>query len=238
MKGYKATKFDMTCRGFQFDIGQEYSVNNDLVICKTGFHFCQDFEAISDYYPFENNNRYFEIEAIGEVITRGNKSCTSKIRIIRELNDEELKIFGIFKTIENELTKICYNGSQSWYLNGKRHREDGPAIIYADGEQRWYLNGELHREDGPAVIGANGYQAWYLNGKRHREDGPAIIWANGYQAWYLNGQLHREDGPAVIWANGSQRWYLNSEELTEQEFNNRNRPCVGKVVVIDSEYHF
>jgi hypothetical protein len=35
--------------------------------------------------------------------------------------------------------------------NGKLHREDGPAVEYADGSKKWYLNGKLHREGGPAV---------------------------------------------------------------------------------------
>ena len=83
------------------------------------------------------------------------------------------------------------------------------------------------------VVTDDGSQSWYLNGEYHREDGPAVIGANGYQAWYLNGEYHREDGPAVIYADGPQFWYLNGKELTEHEFNNRNRPCVGKVVVVD-----
>ena len=83
------------------------------------------------------------------------------------------------------------------------------------------------------VVTDDGSQAWYLNGQLHREDGPAIICADGSQYWCLNGQSHREDGPAVIKANGYQAWYLNGIKLTEQEFNNRNRPCVGKVVVVD-----
>jgi hypothetical protein len=78
-------------------------------------------------------------------------------------------------------------GTQYWYLNGFRHREDGPAIIYSNGEQNWYLNGLFHREDGPAVIYPNGTQEWYINGKCHREDGPAIIYSDGTQYWYLNG---------------------------------------------------
>ena len=32
------------------------------------------------------------------------------------------------------------NGTKYWYLNGKRHREDGPAIEWADGTKYWYLN--------------------------------------------------------------------------------------------------
>ena len=43
------------------------------------------------------------------------------------------------------------DGDKSWYLNGKRHREDGPAIEDADGDKFWYLNGKQHREDGPAI---------------------------------------------------------------------------------------
>ena len=34
------------------------------------------------------------------------------------------------------------NGDKAWYLNGKQHREDGPAIEYADGSKWWYLNGK------------------------------------------------------------------------------------------------
>jgi hypothetical protein len=52
-----------------------------------------------------------------------------------------------------------------WWLNGKRHRTDGPAVITANGDQEWYLNNNLHRTDGPARIWADGGQAWYLNGK-------------------------------------------------------------------------
>ena len=56
------------------------------------------------------------------------------------------------------------NGTKYWYLNGKLHREDGPAIEYANGEKQWYLNDKLHREDGPAVELANGETRYYING--------------------------------------------------------------------------
>ena len=44
--------------------------------------------------------------------------------------------------------------------------------VYDDGTKEWYLNGKLHREDGPAIEWASGGKSWYLNGKVHREDGP------------------------------------------------------------------
>jgi len=61
--------------------------------------------------------------------------------------------------------RVYAKGYKAWYLNGERHREDGPAIELADGDKYWYLNGKRHREDGPAIEGADGSKAWYLNGK-------------------------------------------------------------------------
>jgi len=60
--------------------------------------------------------------------------------------------------------------------------------VSADGSKRWYLNGKLHREDGPAIEWTDGTKHWLLNGKYHREDGPAVEWANGDKEWFLNGK--------------------------------------------------
>jgi len=57
-----------------------------------------------------------------------------------------------------------------WRLNGKLHREDGPAIEWSDGHKEWWLNGKRHREDGPAVEFADGAKFWYLNGKQYTEE--------------------------------------------------------------------
>ena len=104
---------------------------------------------------------------------------------------------------------------KEWFLNGKRHREDGPAVERADGSKAWFLNGKYHREDGPAVESVTRRKEWYLNGKRHREDGPAIEYVDGTKEWYLNGELHREDGPAVEFTDGTKHWFLNGKRHRE-----------------------
>jgi hypothetical protein len=88
---------------------------------------------------------------------------------------------------------------------------------YPNGTKQWSLNGKFHREDGPALERANGDKVWWLNGKCHREDGPAYEHPNGTKQWWLNGKRHREDGPAIEWANGSKQWWLNNEETTALE---------------------
>ena len=72
-----------------------------------------------------------------------------------------------YKTYE---VRVYANGDKHWYLNGKRHREDGPACEYADGTKYWYSNGKRHREDGPAMEYADG-KCWYLNGIEYTEEG-------------------------------------------------------------------
>jgi hypothetical protein len=106
--------------------------------------------------------------------------------------------------------------------------------VYADGSKWWYLNGKHHREDGPAIEHTNGSKKWFLNGKYHREDGPAIEYTNGAKYWFLNGKCHREDGPAWEHTNGAKYWFLNGKQLTEAEFNKKmKKPCENKVVEID-----
>jgi len=92
---------------------------------------------------------------------------------------KDKKIISLGKSRTKE---IIYQGNglpfmESYKLNDKEHREDGPAVIYygEDGqitEEYYGLNGLLHREDGPAVIWYNKdgkieKEDYYLNGKRY-----------------------------------------------------------------------
>ena len=73
--------------------------------------------------------------------------------------------------------------------------------VWPNGNKEWWLNGKSHREDGPAVEWAGGTKEWWLNGKSHREDGPAVEWADGYKEWYLNGEMVTEQevmGPSRL----------------------------------------
>ena len=45
---------------------------------------------------------------------------------------------------------------------GQYHREDGPAIEYADGHKEWFINGLLHRIDGPAIEFKSGAKHWWI----------------------------------------------------------------------------
>ena len=111
------------------------------------------------------------------------------------------------------------------------------VIVLRNGDKEWLLNGKHHREDGPAIERVDGTNWWYLNGKCHREDGPAIEHPSGSKYWFLNGKFHREDGPACEWVNGDKLWYLNGNLLTEKEHQDQTQGCTNKVIEIDGKQY-
>ena len=88
----------------------------------------------------------------------------------------------------------------------------------SNGTKEWWLNGKLHRTDGPAIEWNDGDKEWWLDGKRHRIDGPAIECSDGYKEWYLNGKLHRIGGAAIERNDGSKEWWIDDEEHTFEEY--------------------
>ena len=90
-KGYKAFNSDMTCRGFQYEVGKTYTHDGELKMCKRGFHFCKRLTDCFRYYDFHTEGgghpRICEVEALGKVLDGDDgKLVTDRIRIVRELS--------------------------------------------------------------------------------------------------------------------------------------------------------
>jgi hypothetical protein len=98
---------------------------------------------------------------------------------------------------EQPQMKVNKYGVKEWRLHGKLHREDGPAIEWANGSKHWYLHGKRHREGAPAVDNISGHKEWWLHNMRHREDGAAVELANGNKDWYLKDKRYKD---ANAWA--------------------------------------
>ena len=90
IKGFKVFNPDWTCRGFQYKVGETFVHNGNIEMCGRGFHFCQKASDCFNYYRFDSNNKVAEVEAIGLVETQGDKSVTDEIKIVREIEWQEL----------------------------------------------------------------------------------------------------------------------------------------------------
>ena len=108
MMGYKLMESDMVCMGFQYEIGKEYSLEDELKICRNGFHFCENpFDCLWYYNNIKGDKRLFLVEALGEVIVEGNKSVTNKIKIVEEITNIE-------KFFDDYINKSDYISKYDW----------------------------------------------------------------------------------------------------------------------------
>ena len=92
---YKGMNDDMTCQGFQYEVGKEYEHTGPLKCCPDeddlkagagGFHACEYPLDVFNYYP-PASSRYFEVEQSGEVDRSGgdSKVASTKIKIGAEI---------------------------------------------------------------------------------------------------------------------------------------------------------
>ncbi len=118
------------------------------------------------------------------------------------------------------IDKYCNVG---YVKNKKLHREDGPAIEWANGNKEWHINGEKYSKEefDKKVIDEK-----TSNGKHKKvewnkktvvptlSDGSYIDSYNNV-CYIKNGKLHRENGPAVECADGTKSWWVNDERHRE-----------------------
>ena len=90
MKAYKGFNKDMTCRGFQYEIGKAYETDA-ADLCRIGFHACENpLDCFGHYAP--GNSRYceVEIEDNGQRSSEDSKVVGKKIKIGAELSTEQI----------------------------------------------------------------------------------------------------------------------------------------------------
>ena len=66
MIAYKGTDLNGKCRGMQYEVGKEYTADEDVSCCQNGLHACEAPLDVFSYYP-PASSRYFEIEASGDI---------------------------------------------------------------------------------------------------------------------------------------------------------------------------
>ena len=85
IKGYKAFNRGMICKGKQYEENTTYEENGNK-ICEAGvMHFCENPFDVLNYYPLIDENGdisdFAQVEAIGDIYKREDKSATNKLHI-------------------------------------------------------------------------------------------------------------------------------------------------------------
>ncbi len=86
MKAYKGFNKDMTCRGFQYEIGKTYETDK-AELCSSGFHACENpLDCFCYYSPNESVYHEVELEDNGERNNDDTKVVGKKITVGAELS--------------------------------------------------------------------------------------------------------------------------------------------------------
>jgi len=112
--GFKVFRPDWTCspngNTKQYTCPGKFEEEGELDVCGHGMHFCQTAADCFNYYSFNSENKVAEVIAYGDVRTNGDKSCTDKLEIVREIPwDEVLRIVNIGKNC----TGRCNTGNRN-----------------------------------------------------------------------------------------------------------------------------
>ena len=91
---YKGFNKDLTCRGFQYEIGKEYE-EKEVSVCKSGFHACENPFDVLAYYGDVLDNRFCKVEQSGTIKKDDKKQASSKINVVAEIGFTGLFEAGI-----------------------------------------------------------------------------------------------------------------------------------------------
>lgn len=105
IKAYKGFNADLTCRGFQYEVGKEYEHKGDVKICKSGFHACENPMAEFAIFP-PGKSVFHEITLSGKTYRQDDNSriAATHIKI-----GARLDIAGLCKAALKYVKSHCTN---------------------------------------------------------------------------------------------------------------------------------
>ena len=162
MKGYKAFKKGLVCRGKQY---KENTVFEELEanICHSGMHFCKAPLDVLDYYPLvdENGNisDFAEVEALDECLTDDNKKyCTKKLKIGAKIDFAKLVQASVNFELEKTGAEKKHDANDEKITSKRTYAQIGSsgysAQIGSSGD-----SAQIGSSGDYAKIGSSGYSA-------------------------------------------------------------------------------
>ena len=200
MKGYKAFRKDLVCRGKQYAENTVFEEDN-AVVCNSGMHFCENPFEVLNYYPLVNNDgsfcEYAEVEALADSKTDdGKKFCTTKLRIGAKLSFSAFINACVDFVIEKTKTEVNVDGENSSGNSAQIGSSGDSAKIGSSG-----YSAKIGSSGDSAQIGSSGYSAQIGSSGNYAKIGSsgysAQIGSSGYSA-----QIESKGKHAVVCCAG------------------------------------
>ena len=150
VEGYKITNSDYSCRGFKYELNHTYSIEEDPIPCKSGFHFCKKLDDCFNYYNPEKSSfeiwnldiyRFLKVKSNGTTYQLRDKYCTNNITILEECTTEEI-LEAFHKWICNSIyfrIKLHLRGEYYEYHDGIFNKVIPGEKLYSQPTWAFYI---------------------------------------------------------------------------------------------------
>ena len=214
---YKAFNKDFTCKGKQYEENTTYEENGNE-ICEAGvMHYCENPFDVLDYYPLVNENgeilEFAEVEPLGKIFKRENKSATNKLHIKAKLGLKGFVKACVDFTLEK--TRIETTGTDTKSDNG-----DNSQLASSGYNSKLASSGDYSK------LASSGHNSQLASEGKH-----SVVMAAGYDSiakakkgsWITLAEWVRTDD---IDEKGSYIWfpkyvkteYVDGERIKEDAF--------------------
>ena len=126
VKGFKVFNPDWTCspngNTKQYTCPGKFEEDITPIRCGRGMHFCKKAADCFNYYNFNPENKVAEVVAYGDIAEEGDKCCTNKLEIVREIPWAEL--LEIVNTGKG-CTGLCNSGNRNSGNRNSGNRNSG-----------------------------------------------------------------------------------------------------------------
>ena len=228
---YKGMNSDMTCKGFQYEIGKSYKTDK-AELGNYGFHACLNPLDVLDYYPKYLSSRYFKVKLSGEITKCSmwdTNVAATEITILEEIPSNKFLTNTEWWKNDNVLDLLYYSDGFARVKNCERQYN----FIGKDGKilsEQWFVWVDDFK-DGFAVVKNEDYVYNFIDKK-----GKFLS-----EQWFEKA-FDFNEGFAVVEKPIGLRNYIDKDGklLSDEWFNNAHsfKDGLAKVQRSDKQYNF
>ena len=126
---YKGFNKDLTCIGFQYEVGKEYEIEVPICICERGFHACKEPLDVLGFY-MGIDKRYCIVEQWGYMEEEGGKTVSSNIKVVRETSLNELFEIAMESEVWNKAEMYSGKGYKEEVGERVEEKKSTPPSLY------------------------------------------------------------------------------------------------------------
>ena len=226
MKACKGFDKNLRCRGFQYEVGGEYT-EETAELCNRGPHACENpLDTLRYYRPGDSRYCEVEIEDNGQRSSYDSKVCGKHIKIGAEIGLKGVINAGV-RFVFDKCESATEENASGWRGNADASGDSGNAAASGwsgnAAASGWMGNAAASGERGTAVAtgeqgssSANGEQclavAWGKDSRAKGKLGTWLVVTEYDSGMILNAKLVQVDGLTVK----EETWYtLKNGEMVE-----------------------